>query len=253
MRTLTVGAKMNAGVVALLFFVPGASAAQTQNPCVPEVQPRAALARVNVEHAPSGPLPEQANASVNIQAVVGDGIVDTFAPAAIEEKLRAGQPVAMCGEDRSPVTVVAEITNATIRVASRTCDGVIARAVLEGQVVLRSPDGRRLRGASARRKPLYAEAPGGLFLSPLTSAEPSPDIARALAAVARRLARDPRVVGWGVSDRSGSAVVHILHTERLLPSERFTDVGGIPAVWSALPAGAFERAGCSAVEVPGVR
>ncbi len=122
--------------------------------------------------------------------------------------------------------------------------------VLEGQVVLRSPEGRRLRGAAARRKPLDAEAADGLFLSPLESTDPSPDVARALAVVARRLGRDDRAAGWGVSDRRGAAVVHILHTEGLMPGERFTDVDGIPVVWSLLPAGAFERAGCSGTEVP---
>lgn len=244
------GFVMKTGVIALLFVMAGSTTARAQNPCVPEAQPRAALARVKVEHAPLPPLPEQANAAISIQTVVGDGIVDTFAPAPVEGKLRAGQQLAICGEDRLAETVVAEITNATIRVQSRACDGVIAGTVLEGQVVLRSPEGRRLRGASARRKPLYAEAAGGLFLSPLASVDPSPDIARALAAVARRLSRDDRVVGWGVSDRRGASIVRVLHTERLSPSERFTDVDGIPVVWSLLPAGAFERAGCSAAEVP---
>jgi hypothetical protein len=67
----------------------------------------------------------------------------------------------------------------------------------------------------------------------------------ALAAVARRLGRDDRIVAWGVSNQAGAAIVRILHTARLAVRERFADVDGIPVVWSELPKGAFERVGCS--------
>jgi hypothetical protein len=228
----------------LLLLGMTASSALAQPPCVPQGPARAALALVRGEQAPVPPLP--GHGTVENRAVVGDGAVNTFEPPAAAEPVRAGQLVTVCGEDGSAASLVAEITHATIRVESTACTGATSRTMLEGQVVLRSPEARRLRGAAAGRRPLYAEAAGGWVLAPLTSVEPPADTAQAVAAVARRLGRDDRIVGWGVSNQGGASVVNVLHTARMPARERFAAIDGIPVIWSLLPRGAFDQAGCPA-------
>ena len=234
---------MTRALLAVLLTAATGSTALAQSPCVPEGPPRAALARVRGDQTPPPPAAEPASA--DIQTVVGDGVANTFEPMAAASKVQAGQLVTMCSEDGTPSSLLVELTSATIRLEATACTGVTARTMLEGQVLLRSPEARRGRGTASRR-PVYADAPDGWVVAPLESAEPTTDIARALAAVARQLGWDDRVVAWGVSNQGGASVVRILHTARFTVRERFADVGGIPVVWSELAKGAFERAGCSA-------
>jgi hypothetical protein len=232
----------SAGLVITLLVLSSATAL-AQTPCVPQGSARAALARVSVDHAPPPPLPEQGQADSIVQAVVGDGIVNTFEPSTVEPRVRAGQPVSVCGDD------------GTSHSRRRDHQRHHPRGVRDVHRGDRAYDARGPgRAAVARRaaapglegRPEAALRRGGRRAGPRAARERGALAGhrQALAAIARRLGRDDRIAGWGVANQGGGSVVRILHTARVAEQERFADVGGIPVVWSPLPRGAFERADC---------